>query len=61
MKTKEFNLSEKIFGEKDWKDAKEGFILVRNVKEAFKIIKSKLNFTKEELDFINKTIGDKLI
>ena len=54
----EFNLSEKIFGEKDWKDTPEGYLKVKDVKEAIRLLKE-LNLSCGRGDLLRKEI-DKL-
>jgi len=53
----QFNLNDKI---KQFEDL-ENYYLEKDVKEFIRLLKEKLHFTKEELDFINELAGDELI
>ena len=55
----EFNLSEKIFGDK-W-DMRRMVIELKDVKEFIKLLKEELGGFKEVRDFIDKIAGKDLI
>ena len=75
MTTKEFNLSEKIFGVGDWEESPDGYFQARDVKEFIKMLKEKIKHMSvdDSMDYydncnyadfeeeINKLAGEKLI